>query len=181
MLHHFKLWSFVWISLSLSIQKEARIIWDFPKWLRPFVWIQWLKYLLSKRFEPATSCVRDQDVIIAAAGNGWEIGSLNWLQFILQWFIRFHEFAEFTEFLLHLGKSPPRIIGKSSKHAGKNAHQPPGLQGSKGPPSLWNLVQLSQEVNSGGVSSPRRVDTWFLKNWPKKRLILKVVLADHPF
>ena len=164
MLHHFKLWSFVWISLSLSIEKEARIFWVFPKC---FHWIQWLKYLLSKRFEPATSCVRDQDVIIAAARNGWEIGSLNWLQFILQWFIRFHEFAEFTEFLLHLGKSPPKIIGKSSKHAGKNAHQPPGLQGSKGPPLLWNSVQLSQEVNSGGVSSPRRVDTWFLKNWPK--------------
>ena len=27
-----------------------------------------------------------------------EAGTLNWLQFMLQWFIRFSEFAEFTEF-----------------------------------------------------------------------------------
>ena len=33
-------------------------------------------------------------------------GSLNWAHFILEWFIRFLEFAEFTEFLIRLGKTP---------------------------------------------------------------------------
>ena len=32
------------------------------------------------------------------ARHMWERGSLNWVQFMLQWFIRFPEFAEFTKF-----------------------------------------------------------------------------------
>ena len=35
----------------------------------------------------------------------WETESLNLLQFMLQWFIRFPEFSEFIEFLFHLGKT----------------------------------------------------------------------------
>ena len=52
---------------------------------------------------PATSCVRDQDVTTSPARHVWEIGSLNWAEFMLQWFIRF---PEFSEFLFHLGKTP---------------------------------------------------------------------------
>ena len=42
------------------------------------------------------------------ARHMWE--TLNWLQFMLQWFIRF---PEFNEFLSHLGKSP---VNPSSRH-----------------------------------------------------------------
>ena len=55
---------------------------------------------------PATSCAREQDATTAPARHMWETGSLNWAQFILQWFISFPEFAEFSEFLFHLGKTP---------------------------------------------------------------------------
>ena len=51
--------------------------------------------------KPATFCVRDQDSTTVPARFMWETGSLNWAQFIFQWFIRFSEFAEF---LFHLGK-----------------------------------------------------------------------------
>ena len=53
--------------------------------------------------KPASSCVRDQDGTTAPTRHVWETGSLNWAQFMLQWFI---SFAEFSEFLFHLGKSP---------------------------------------------------------------------------
>ena len=33
---------------------------------------------------------------------------------MLQWFIRFTEFAEFTEFLIHLGKTELALDGKIS-------------------------------------------------------------------
>ena len=38
------------------------------------------------------------------ARHRWETESLNSAQFILQWLIRFPEFADVSEFLLHLGK-----------------------------------------------------------------------------
>ena len=63
-----------------------------------------------KGLEPATSCVRDQDATTAPARHMCETGSLNWPQFKLQWFIRFPEFAEFSEFLFHLGKTPLSTI-----------------------------------------------------------------------
>ena len=56
------------------------------------------KYLLLKGLEPATSCIRDQDATTAPARHVWETGSLNWAQFMLQWFIWFSEFTEITEF-----------------------------------------------------------------------------------
>ena len=62
--------------------------------------------ITANGLKPATSCVRDQDANTAPARHMWETGSLNWTQFMLQWFIRFSEFAQFSEFLLHLGKSP---------------------------------------------------------------------------
>ena len=50
-----------------------------------------------KGFQPATTSVRDQNATTAPARHAWKTGSLNWGQFMLQWFIRFPEFAEFTE------------------------------------------------------------------------------------
>ena len=55
---------------------------------------------------PATSCVRDQDATTAPATHMWETGYLKWQQFtlwMLWWFIRFPEFAEFP---FHLEKTP---------------------------------------------------------------------------
>ena len=59
-----------------------------------------------KELEPATSWVRDQHATSVPARHMWETGSLNCAQFMLQWLIRFPEFAEFGEFLFHLGKTP---------------------------------------------------------------------------
>ena len=62
----------------------------------------------SKRAQtchPAASCVRDQDATAVLARHMWETESLNWAHFMLQWFIRFPEFVEFSEFLFHLGKT----------------------------------------------------------------------------
>ena len=53
-------------------------------------------------FQPATICVRgvrDHDTTRAIARHIWEIRSLNWAQFMLQWFIRFREFSEFLFYL----------------------------------------------------------------------------------
>ena len=58
---------------------------------------------------PDTSCVRDQDATTAPPRHMWETGSLNWAQFMLQWFIRFPEIAEFSEFLFHLGKTQLKL------------------------------------------------------------------------
>ena len=58
----------------------------------------------------------------------WEAESLNWAQFMLQWFIRFPEFVEFGEFLFHLGKTPLCPITrtesnhKSWKQIGRQSH-----------------------------------------------------------
>ena len=80
--------------------------WVFHK---SFHWIQWQNIChYSKRTRtchPATCCVRDQDATSAPSRYMWEIGSLNSAQFMLQWFTRFPEFTEFSEFLFHLGKT----------------------------------------------------------------------------
>ena len=44
--------------------------------------------------EPAASCGRDQDATTVSATHIGEAGSLNWAQFMLQWFVRFPEFNE---------------------------------------------------------------------------------------
>ena len=67
----------------------------FPKC---FHWICWIFVITVKELEPATSCIRDQDVATAPARHMWKTGSLNWAQFMLQWFIRFLEFAQLSEF-----------------------------------------------------------------------------------
>ena len=56
---------------------------------------------------PATFSVRHQDATTVPARHMWETESLNWGQFMLQWFIRF---PEFSEFLLHLGKTPLLLL-----------------------------------------------------------------------
>ena len=56
--------------------------------------------LTVKGFTPATSSARDQDATTAPVRHMWETGSLNWLRFILQWFITC------PEILFHLGKIP---------------------------------------------------------------------------
>ena len=60
----------------------------------------------SKGFKPANSCVRHQDATTAPLRHMWETRSLHFPQFMLQWFIRSPEYAEFIEFLFHLGKTP---------------------------------------------------------------------------
>ena len=58
-----------------------------------------LNYDIKKEWtcHTATSCVRDQHATTTPARHMWEIGSLNWAQFMLQWFISFSEFTEFSE------------------------------------------------------------------------------------
>ena len=68
-----------------------------------------------KGLEPVIFCGRVQDATIVSTRHMWDEGSLNWLQFMLQWFIRFPEFAEFTEFLFHLGKTPMFVCPVSSQ------------------------------------------------------------------
>ena len=45
--------------------------------------------ITAKGFKPATSCIRDQDATTVPARHVWKTGSLNWVQFMLQWFGRF--------------------------------------------------------------------------------------------
>ena len=59
----------------------------------------------ARTCHPATSCVRNQDATTMPVKHMWETESLNWLQFMLQWFLRVPEFAEFAEFLFHIGKT----------------------------------------------------------------------------
>ena len=56
-----------------------------------------------KGFEPANSCIRHQNASTAPAIHICETGSLNWPQFMLQWYIGS---PEFTEFPFNLGKIP---------------------------------------------------------------------------
>ena len=90
MSHHFKFYVF----LSLTLPK----FWNryiFQKVTMEFFLNVFIesgefsdkKYLSFNGLEPPTSCVRDQDA-----------RERHWLQFMLQWFIRFPEFAEITEF-----------------------------------------------------------------------------------
>ena len=66
-------------------------------------------FITVKCYEHATSCVRDENTNTAPARHTLESGSLNWLQFMLQGFIRFPEFAEFSEFLIHLKNKIGRL------------------------------------------------------------------------
>ena len=65
-----------------------------------------------KGLEPATYYVRDQDATTLPAWHRQHRGSIHRVQFIIQEFIRFPEFAEFSEFLFHLGKTPLAMCEK---------------------------------------------------------------------
>ena len=60
-------------------------------------------FISVKGFKPTTFCVGDRDATTAPARQMRETGSSNWLQSMLQWFIRF---SKFTEFLFFLRKTP---------------------------------------------------------------------------
>ena len=51
-----------------------------------------------KELEPAIYGVWDQNATTTPSRHTWEKGSLNSVKFMLQWFIRFPEFTEITEF-----------------------------------------------------------------------------------
>ena len=80
-------WNELWTVLTLRMQRGVTEI--FPKCFHWVHWIQWQKYLSLRGLEPATSCVRGQDATTVSARHVWEIGSLNWTPFILQWYISF--------------------------------------------------------------------------------------------
>ena len=103
---------------AISRTKNSRLLFSFRDWVfllclkqwhnwvfsKYFHWIrriQWLKIFVIRRARPATSCVRDQNATTVPAM--WKAGSLRLLQFMLQSFIRFPEFTEFT---FHLRKTP---------------------------------------------------------------------------
>ena len=66
----------------------------------------------------ATSCVRDKHATTVPARHMWDIGSLNWAQCMLQWFISFSEFTEFSESSGPFRKNSNRsFIGKLSTYA----------------------------------------------------------------
>ena len=94
---------------SRSIHENGTVIsyliWIFYKCFHWNYWIQWPKYLSLKGFEPVASSARDHDATTEPARHMWKIGSLNWAQFMIQWFNKFPEFAELTKFLFYLGKA----------------------------------------------------------------------------
>ena len=77
----------MWAVLTLRMKRGVTEI--FPKCFHWIRWIQWQKYLSLRGLQPATSCVRVQDTTTVSARHMWEIGSLNWTRFMLQWFISF--------------------------------------------------------------------------------------------
>ena len=87
----------IFLSYENLVDWETVIIEFF---LNLFHWIQriqWPKIYDIKRTRTchtATSCVKDQRATTAPARHMWKIGSLNWAQFMLQWFISFSEFSE---------------------------------------------------------------------------------------
>ena len=79
----------------LTLNESESKQWSFPEFAE---FSDKIFVITVKGFEPATCCVGHQDVIAMPARHMWEMGSLNRAQFMLQWFIRFRECAEFTEF-----------------------------------------------------------------------------------
>ena len=87
----------------------------FPKYFHWICWIYGPKIFVItvKGFEPTISCVRNKDASTVPARHGWKTGSLNWLQCMLQWFIRF---PEFTEFPSYLGKTL-HVLAEKNLHS----------------------------------------------------------------
>ena len=72
--------------------------WVFPKC---FHWIRWqIHYILKKIIQTCHLLYKRPRCYRSTSKIQVERGSLNWAQFMLQWFIRFPEFSEFTGFLI---------------------------------------------------------------------------------
>ena len=56
----------------------------------------WNQLCLKRILEPTTTCDRDQDATTVLARNREQTGSLNWAQFMPQWFIRFLNSLNFS-------------------------------------------------------------------------------------
>ena len=54
---------------------------------------------------------RNQNATTTPARHMWETGSLNWGQFMHQWFIRFSEFTEFNESSAPFRKNSNKLYG----------------------------------------------------------------------
>ena len=123
--------------------------------LNVFHWIQriqWQKKLFTvKGLEPATSCVRDQDATTAPARHMWETGSLNWVQFMLQWLSVSLNSLNSVKVLLHLGKTQVTF-----KH--KRRWCPPMCQW------LCDITLSSNDfVKDASAYCPRRMDVAGIK------------------
>ena len=100
--------------ILMLTEGTARIVLNNWGFLIYFHWIRWIQRQknichYNKRAwtcHSVTSCVRDQDATTTLTRHMWETGFLNWAQFMLQLFFGFHEFADFSKFLFHLGKTP---------------------------------------------------------------------------
>ena len=72
----------------------------FPKYFHWIRWIQWQKYYYFKKIaglESTISFVRNRDSTIVPQTHSQQRRQLNWSWFMLQWFLRFPAFAEFSE------------------------------------------------------------------------------------
>ena len=82
-------------------------------WIRNlFNWVvpkcfHWTSWIQKQRFcrKSATLCAKYQDVTTQPKKHGYQTGSLNWLQFMLFWLIRFPELAENNECSAPFGAS----------------------------------------------------------------------------
>ena len=79
--------------------KNTGFIGVFPKWITEFSKNISHYSKGTQTCHSATSCVKDKDDTKTLARHMWETGSLNWAQFMLQWFIRFPEFNGSSESL----------------------------------------------------------------------------------
>ena len=103
------LWTFEYQNQLSKLWETSIEIEFYLKVFTDIQWIQWQNIChYSKRAEtchPTTSHIRNRDATTAPARHIWETGSLNWAQCMLQWFISFPEFAEFSDFLFYLRKT----------------------------------------------------------------------------
>ena len=108
-------------------------------------WVTKIFVITVKELKCATQPPLTQEIM-------WEKGSLNWAQFMLQWFIRI---PEFSEFLFHLGKTPIRhrlteIIFKLTRIHASVIHQIP-----------WFSVPFRE--NSNEIKRMARLINWVRK------------------
>ena len=80
----------------------------FPKCFQWICWIQWQKiFIAGKGFEPQSPLVFETSMLPKRQPDTCDLNSA---QFMLQWFIWFPEFAEFSESFSHSGKTLMREL-----------------------------------------------------------------------